>query len=460
MKHLRGIAAATAVLLAAGAAWLAARGPSPKEDPPHVVLLIIDTLRADMMGCYGADPSPSPELDELAQQGVRFERVVAQSSWTRPSIGSMLTSLYPRNLGIYKEQGHALNDRFTTLAEVLQAHGYRTLGATANPNINSSFNFHQGFDHHIDSNVVFRWMGKEPGQKFATERPLHFAHEMFRALHEHLDEATDEERQRPHYLQVNLMEVHECRRHREVVRDEFAELFPDDPPLLRHYKQTVRQVSKDIHQFVQDLTKRPGFERTLFVVVSDHGEGLLDHPDVTASEGHGKLLYESQLVVPWIMFSSDRSLLPPGRTVSRPVRILDMMPTLLDLLDVPGPETMQGTSLLPLVKGGEVADLPDRFFVETEFRGAHKAGVYGPTWNYFDNRDGWQGVPAAELQRARSVENGVRTDEREAHPREAAALQRALAKWEARHPKVSPTLPGSDLSEEEIEQLRALGYVQ
>lgn len=454
------LAAAVASVLAVAVAWLGGR-PSPAPARPNVVLLIIDTLRADMLGCYGATPSPSPELDRMARAGVRFDRVVAPSSWTRPSIGSMLTSLHPRSLGLYEEKGHALNQRFHTLPEVLQRHGYRTLGATANPNINSTFNFHQGFDRYIDSTVVFGWMGKDAGQRFAKERPLHFAHEMFKGLHDALDEETGRQRSKPHYIQVNLMEVHEFRRHDEILREELTHLFPDDPPLVRHYKQAVRQVSADIHAFMEALVRRPGFRNTLFVIVSDHGEGLLDHPHVPGSQGHGKLLYESQLLVPWIMYSTDRSRLPAGRAIARPVGLVDLMPTLLDLLRIPVPPTVQGTSVLPWVYGrGRPDATAPRFFVETEFRDAHKTGVYGPAWRYIDNRDGWRGVPRYELQPAGRTEDGHRTDRSHQRPATAAALARKLAEWEARHPRVAPTVPGEDLSEAEIEQLRALGYVQ
>jgi arylsulfatase A-like enzyme len=109
----------------------------------------------------------------MARQGVRFDSVIAQSSWTRPSIGSMLTSQYPRTLGIYKEKDEVLPHDAVTLAEVLKEAGYTTIGATANANINSSFNFQQGFDHYIDSNVLYHWMdAPEGGAKRKAKAPL------------------------------------------------------------------------------------------------------------------------------------------------------------------------------------------------------------------------------------------------------------------------------------------------
>ena len=123
---------------------------------PNIVLIIIDTLRADRLGAYGYRSPTSPEIDSLAQNGVRFERVISQSTWTRPSIASLLTSLHPRTLGLSVEEEHALNPRHQTLAEVLKDHGYWTAGATANPNTNATFNFDQGYDYYLGTKQLWR----------------------------------------------------------------------------------------------------------------------------------------------------------------------------------------------------------------------------------------------------------------------------------------------------------------
>lgn len=150
--------------MALAAALALASGCAP-DRAPNLVVIIIDTLRADRLGAYGGPPGTSPELDAYARRGVRFDFVLAQATWTRPSIGSMTTSVYPRTLGIYNERGEILDDRFVTLAERLAEHGYTTLGATANPNINSHFNFHQGFDRYLDSGVVMEWMQPDKSQR-------------------------------------------------------------------------------------------------------------------------------------------------------------------------------------------------------------------------------------------------------------------------------------------------------
>src|SRR5262249_312911 len=111
---------------------------------PNVVVILIDTLRADKLGSYGSPAGASPDLDALAAGGVRFADVIAQSSWTRPSIGSILTSRYPRSLGIEKEQWDIMPDDVETAAKIFHRAGYYTIGATANPNLYKVFNFQGG----------------------------------------------------------------------------------------------------------------------------------------------------------------------------------------------------------------------------------------------------------------------------------------------------------------------------
>ncbi|MFW5925539.1 MAG: sulfatase [Myxococcota bacterium] len=460
MNRVLALSIAGILLVAPVIAWLGSQHvPTAPLRRPNVVLVILDTLRADRLGSYGYEHDTSPELDGMARRGVRFEQAIAQSSWTRPSIGSMLTSLPPRTLGIYQERGQALNERFVTLSELLKNAGYRTLGATSNPNINSRFGFDQGFDRYIDSSVVFSWMALEPGQKRAVERPPLLAPEIFKELDEELDQEHPSEQTQPHYLQINLMENHEWPRHDEIIRPEHAELFSELPPMDRHYGQTIRQVSHDLKAFTERLRRRPGWEDTLFVVVSDHGEGLGSHPHVPNSSRHGHHLYESHVRVPWIMFGGSPDL-PEGRVVDRPVRLLDLMPTILDLTRVARPSSTEGRSLVPLLREGGEAPLPRHFFVETEYRATRKRGVYTDRWEYIEDRAAANVAEARELQARGGGEDGPRTNRLDAHPDRAEELGQALRAWEADTPRISPTKPGEEMSPVEEQQLRALGYLE
>jgi arylsulfatase A-like enzyme len=434
------------------AACLCACGPvEPRSDRPNVVLVIVDTLRADRLGSYGFAADVSPALDALAREGVVFESVLAPSSWTRTSIGSILTSLPPRSLGIFNEMTDALDDRFTTLAEVLWAAGYWTLGATANPNINSSYRFHQGFDEYRDSNVLFPWMLHEPGK--TADGALPAGRALYRAL---LDALARDER-RPFYVQVTVMEVHEHVNEDQDLPPAYAGLFGEHEDAA--YSRAVRRATDELASFVEAVTRLPGGDNTLFVVTSDHGEGLGDHPHVKESSQHGFLLYESHLRVPLILYDP-AGRLPAGLRVARPVRLLDLMPTVLEWVGVEGPTEMRGRSLVPLLSDAGRIDLPEVFFAETRFQGRNKVAAYSSKWKYIENRDARPDLPPRGLHPADVREDGLRTDVSGQHPEVVEELHRAVEEWERAHPPSRRTDLRTPLSIGELRQLRELGYIE
>ena len=426
-------------------------GGVPSGARPNVVLLIIDTLRADRLGCYGHPADTSPELDALAKGGVQFDQVVAQCSWTRPSIGSMLTSRYPRSIGIYDEGNEILDDRFTLLSEVLQAHGYETLGITANTHLNRSFNFDQGFARYVDSNRVYAHVKPHPS---VESTDLATARAVFATV---LKLVGKERGDSPYYVQINIMDVHTWHRGDRFRRRAYRALFQRTND--KRYLQAVRQVSADTAAFLDRLLALPGWEDTLVVITSDHGEGLWDHPHVSDSLNHGRLLYESQLRVPLILHRPGWEY--AGRRISRPVRLLDVMPTVLDIAGVPIPDHLDGVSVLPLVESPE-ASLPlAKFFVaETELREHSKASVYSAEWKYIESYNLHQGIDRRELQRMGIKEDGRRTNRLVQHPEIAEELGRHLSEWKREFPRVAPTVPEEQISPEELEQLKALGYLQ
>ena len=445
-----------AILIAAASLIIAAvilmrSAPTEPTQPPNVVLIIIDTLRQDKLSAYGFEHETSPEVDRMAEQGVRFGRVVAQSSWTRPSIGSMLTSRYPRTIGIYKEKDEILPDEFVTLPEVLHEAGYTTIGATANPNINTSFNFQQGFDRYLDSNVLFDWMEHEKDSEGQSRPPLQHARQIFDSLLAEVKERGTP----PYYLQANVMEVHEPHDSR-ISLSRYEHLFPPGPN--QRYLAAIRLVSAEIARFAVALSALPGLECTLFVIVSDHGQGLGDHRPVANSSSHGFLLYESQVLVPLILYATDDSL-PRGTVVEAPSRLLDLVPTLLDYLGIEAPSDIDGKSMMAAIRGSEPPEQPSGFVVETEFREADVIGVYGPQWEYFEYRAPHPGTDPRELQAKGKPARGAITNQLEAHYESGDALQAFLEQWENDHPKAAPTKRTTPSQPLETEQLRALGYI-
>jgi choline-sulfatase len=422
----------------------------------NIVVIFIDALRPDKLGCYGFPDEISPEIDGLAKQGIRFKTAIASSTWTMPSIGSVLTSQYPRTLGIYSEFNECLGDRFVTLAEILKANGYTTIGVTGNPNINSVFNFSQGYDYYVDSNVVWQWMAAKAGQ---VQRSYSVKLKTSRETFETALNILQEEKNRPFFLFLLVMDVHEKKQF--APRPEFSGLFREYPrPEERQYYQMVREVSKETGDFVDKVLAKDDCSNTLFVISSDHGEGLYDYPHVENSREHGYLLYETLLRVP-LIFSQPRSSLEP-RVVTRPVRLIDLMPTLLDYVGIAPPGGLAGHSLLPLINGArDVPELPRYFVAETYLRGSNKIAVYSPRWEYIENRDGQVGCDPRELQRNRSTQDGSLTNVLPQYPRVAQALKKFLDKWEKEHPRAKPTpCKDKEAMSKTLEQLKSLGYIK
>jgi arylsulfatase A-like enzyme len=170
-------------------------------------------------------------------------------------------------------------------------------------------------------------------------------------------------------------------------------------------------------------------------------------------------VYENQALVPLILWSPGEGL-PRGVVVDRPVRLLDLMPTVLDFVDAPMPEGLEGRSLLPLARdpAAEI-DLPAAFVVETHFREAEKLAAYAEGWKYVLNLDGHPGAPAAELQ-PDGPEDGLRTDRSADEAGRVAELQAFLDAWQAAHPPALPTLSADATPEDMKRQLEALGYTE
>jgi len=459
------------LVLAALVIWQCGQGAPAPSSSPNIVLIIIDALRADCLGCYGFKKDISPEIDKMAHEGVLFENVIAQCSWTRPSIGSMVTSRYPRSIGIYKEKFDILADKYQTLAEILKENGYTTIGITANPNINSVFNFNQGFDDYTDSSVIWNWMKSEPGKKKIQDN-LHLpkSKEVFDVILGKVKKL--EKKKSPVYIQVNIMEVHSP----HLIRDEYKRLFQDCPPpkknkyypaeelltLVTGTYGAVRQSSHDIDVFINRLLSTPGWENTLFIITSDHGQGLDDHPDILKGIAHGYLLYESQLKVPLILYHPNAPQNTfKNKRIKQCIQLLDLMPTVLDYIGIAPPKNIQGRSVLDfIVKEHAHSQLEEYFFAETNWRETNKIAVYNDKWKYIENYDHWKDVNVTELQPMGIKENGKLTDKIHDNPEIAKKLKRILYQWRGKYPKVKETQPSKKPGKKETDQLKSLGYLK
>ena len=337
--------AGTAHVAASGRAGDMRAAPLPQrvEGPPESILLwIVDTLRVDRLGLYGHDRPVSPNYDALASQSTVFDRAVAQSSWTRPTVASLLTGVGPKRHGI-SDVTHHLDDSFATLPERLQELGYATAGFSSNVNFSQASGLDQGFD---------RFEFVHDDAQGLVERSL-----------EWLDELAEESPGRPFFLTILSIEPHAAFRPAEPFRGRFASDV-DDPwlgtaehlraladrkapatdevveKLFRLYDGEIAWNDHMFGEFRRELKQR-GMD-PLVVVVADHGEAFKER----GVFGHAWDLHREVLDIPFLIHRPGQL---EGRRVRVPVQQVDLLPTLLEIVRGAPALDVEGDSLMPLL---------------------------------------------------------------------------------------------------------------
>lgn len=272
-----------------------------------VLLVTIDTLRADHLGSYGRREIRTPVIDGLADNGVLFERAFTPAIMTLPSHASILTGTWPPTHGIRDNGDYRLNPESVTLAEVLRARGFSTAAVTGSFVLDSLFGLDQGFEIYDDMLPT-----RKPNETFFAERP---AQAVTDAALRHLAGMKPGR----FFLWVHYFDPH----HPYVAPAQFAEQYPRSP-----YDAEIAYVDSEIGRLLAGMKTMGLRQRTLVVVVADHGEGLGDHGE----ESHGVFPYDEEMRVPLIL--SFPPHLPTGRRVKGVVRTVDIMPTILEILGV------------------------------------------------------------------------------------------------------------------------------
>jgi arylsulfatase A-like enzyme/Tfp pilus assembly protein PilF len=323
---LLAAAGLAAGLLVARPRW--ARSFLPATSPRNLLLVSIDTLRADHLGSYGYAAAQTPRLDALARSGLRFATATTVMPLTLPAHSSLMTGAFPAWHGVRDNGGFYLGEDQTTLAEVLRAKGYRTGGFVGAFVLDRRWGIAQGFERYFDDFDLEKF-ADAPGMD-AIQRPG--AEVVDRAL-----EWLGADRARPFFAWVHLYDPHTPYEAPEPYRSRF--------PATRvgAYDAEIASADAQVGRLVDALDLDGRLAETLVIVVGDHGEMLGEHGEQT----HGFFIYDAAVHVPLIVAGPR----VPIREIKDQVRILDVMPTALDLLGVPAPRTVQGVSLLPLARG-------------------------------------------------------------------------------------------------------------
>jgi arylsulfatase A-like enzyme/Flp pilus assembly protein TadD len=421
------------------AALAALAGCAKEDERPSLLVVIVDTLRADYLGCYGATAGATPNMDGLAAQGARFSTCVSPVPVTLPSISTILTSAFPPYHGVRDNGLFTLDPSLVTVAEVFQDAGYATCAVVGAYVVSRGTGIEQGFDH-FDS---------EFGGDYARQSSLE---------PERAGELAKTQRRAGEVTDLAVEWLNQRRRPFMMVAHYFDPHSPYDPPpeFGRRFSESVYlgevgYTDSEVGRLVRAAREASGGSGLIVALVADHGEGLGEHGE----EQHGYFVYDSTLLVPFIVVFPHS--VPAGLVVDGQVSTADLAPTVTRLAGLSAPEVWQGRSLAGEITGGgrKPADRP--CYIET-YRSR-----YSYNWSELVGirYTGWKMIRAPKpelynlLDDPKELENLY-----EAMPGKAAELDGALDELLASVEGPFKNLrPAESLDETQVRMLETLGYV-
>ena len=404
-------------------------GPGAKvarDGKLNVLLITLDTTRADRIGAYGWGKAKTPNIDALAAGGVRFANAYCSTPLTLPSHCSILTGTYPLYHKVRNNGSYYLAPEAVTLAERLRDRGFRTSAFVASFNVDSRFGVDQGFplydDRADDEQMLKTFRSERRGDKVAD------------AFIGWLEGNAGSR----FFSWVHFFDPHMPHDPPSPYKEEFSkDLYDGEVAFMDH----------ELGRVIDALRAKSILDRTLIVVAGDHGEALGEKEELD----HGIFIYDGTMKVPLIFYADKR--LPGGLIVDSRVRLIDVMPSILDMLGVPVNREVQGTSLLPYIEGKKDGDLTcylESYYPPETFGWSELVGIIDGDWKFIR-------APRSELY-------NLKTDAKEEkdlvsrEARTAALLNRKLE--EIIKAGTSKTKPGRrTLSREEEDRLRSLGYI-
>jgi arylsulfatase A-like enzyme len=470
----------------------AVRSTAPRGGIQHVLVILADTLRRDHLDVYGHTRETAPTLARMAREGTLFRDAVSNASWTKVSVTSLMLSLYPTSHGV-RSFADRLPDEASTLAEAFRDAGFATVAFSANFFVGKLTHLEQGFEELQESASLSTSVSQDAEQsKTAREQvdrllPWLDAHRdvpFFAYLHvtdphspyrpmapydTRFASAEDGARHEREQAELRRFIAHPVMRAFGMpIASELAaaELDAETYSSVDRawYDASIRAMDAELARVFERLRELGLAENTLVVFTSDHGEEFLEH----GASFHGRSVYGEVTRVPLLFWGAG---VPAGRVVEPTVQSIDLMPTLLALASVKTNAPMQGQSLAPLLGDDAAA----RAWKQRPAVSEHRLDLSGPpwvdregtaiedgAWKLIENSSPGAGVPPVELYDARR-DPLDQHDVAAEHAEEVTRLRAALAAWRAEAAKTrlkSAATSEPNLSSEEIERLKSLGYVQ
>lgn len=397
----------------------------PAEAIERIILISIDTLRADALGAYGNPLDTSPYIDAIAKHGTLFRNCIAPSPMTFPSHATMLTGLHPLQHGVLVNMQAALPQGIQTLPERLRDRGWRTGAVVSSSVLHHRFDLDRGFDDYRDDFYSALFDTADPSLQRTNARTT------TREAIEWLKKGTPGQRE---FLFVHYIDPHSPYN----PPSRLAANFPDSP-----YLGEVAFVDRQIARLVHFVNQNSKGANTLWIITSDHGEALGEHGEST----HGFFLYDEVLRVPLIFAGPG---VPRGQIVNEPVGLIDIVPTVLSLVGAESDSSLPGLAIPTAQR--------DRSFVSISYISALGFG-WSPLWSLSKRDERFILGPNPEYYRTDSdPEEAENRRTREAA--RAAELEKKLRKQGALYLADAYTAQSMALDSNSIDQLAALGYTE
>lgn len=400
----------------------------PAAPSDNILLITLDTTRADHLGCYGYPQAKTPHLDGLAREGVRFSRVYCPAPLTLPSHCSIMSGLYPVAHGV-RNNGHNLPQGIRTLAEIMKGQGYSTSAFVSSFSVDSRFGIGRGFDVYDDT-----FQSQLPLKSQNAERR---AGETFARFSLWLENNW----QKKFFAWVHYFDPH----------------LPYDPPspygeeFSGHpYDGEIAYMDQYVGALLERLKEKGILDKTIIIVAGDHGEGLGDKVET----GHGLFLYEETLRVPLIFYNP--RIFPRSQVIESETRLVDVAPTILEMIGLKGEATgMQGRSLIDWIKGKTRSDLDglvETVYPRENFGWSELVGLVSGPWKFIQ-------APRPELYDLKN-DPGERINVYGSSAEKAGELKKILEREILRLSSSSAGIGGNvPARAEDLEKLKSLGYL-
>jgi len=383
------------VMIAVAAAWWVwLRPPSPK---PNVFVFLLDTVRQDALSCYGEHAGLTPNIDALAVDGVRFDQAISTSGWTLPAVASLMTGTWPT---LHGGMGRGdmlmkIREELPTAAEVLRQSKYRTIGFANAAFVSPMIGVDRGFEV-FNHKYNYNWDARRADETIdAAIAELRRSHSQSGFYFIHLFDAhLDYDPPEPYankYTSNRFVPALPLTKEKILLLQTGED--GKQPPRTKDvqyvkslYEGEISFMDTHIGRFIDELKSLRLYDQATIIITSDHGEEFWEH----GSFEHGHTLYNELIQIPLIIkFPS--TVKPAKRVIAEQVRLLDVMPTVFDIVGVEKPQSFIGESLVPLVNGEKKQHLSA--FSESTLYGALRIALRGPRYKYIEilAKDGGRG---------------------------------------------------------------------